>query len=161
MMSDYDDTCLNLVATKVPLIDVRAPGEYITGAIPHSVNLPLMTDEERHLVGRCYKEKGREEALDLGYQLIHGQKRSDRVQDWSSYIAEHPDAYLYCSRGGLRSKIAQQWIKEDTGQDVRKLAGGYKAFRSVLLRQLDPGVISSKPIILGSSCLSKTLRKAL
>ena len=148
-MSDYDDICLEIVATKVPLIDVRAPGEYIAGAIPHAVNLPLMTDSERHLVGRCYKEKGREEALDLGYQLINGQKKSDRLQAWRSYIAEHPDTYLYCSRGGLRSKISQQWIKEDTGQDVRKLAGGYKAFRSVLLRQLDPGALCSKPIILG------------
>lgn len=148
-MSDYDDICLEIIATKVPLIDVRAPGEYTAGAIPHAVNLPLMTDEERHLVGRCYKEKGREEALDLGYQLINGKKKSDRLQAWRSYIAGHPDTYLYCSRGGLRSKIAQQWIKEDTGQVVGKLAGGYKAFRSVLLRQLDPAALCSKPTILG------------
>ena len=148
-MTDYYNTCLDIVTANVPLIDVRAPGEYISGAIPHAVNLPLMTDEERHLVGRCFKEKGQVKALALGHQLIGGQKKSARVRAWSAYIAEHPDTCIYCARGGLRSMIAQQWIKEDTGQDVRTLSGGYKAFRSILLRQLDPAAISSKPILLG------------
>jgi tRNA 2-selenouridine synthase len=56
---------------------------------------------------------------------------------------------LYCSRGGLRSKIAGEWIFEDTGKSVARLQGGYKAFRNYLLEHLRPEWLRSKPIILG------------
>ncbi|HCB40755.1 MAG TPA: tRNA 2-selenouridine(34) synthase MnmH, partial [Gammaproteobacteria bacterium] len=36
-----------LFLNDVPLIDTRAPVEFKRGAFPTSVNLPLMTDEER------------------------------------------------------------------------------------------------------------------
>jgi hypothetical protein len=31
----------------VPCLDVRAPSEYAKGHLPHALNLPLFTDEER------------------------------------------------------------------------------------------------------------------
>ena len=46
--SNYRDLFLD----NVPMMDARAPVEFAKGAFP-VVNLPLMTDEERELVGIC------------------------------------------------------------------------------------------------------------
>ena len=56
----------SLLLSGTRLLDVRAPVEYEKGAFPESVNLPLMTDEERHLVGLRYKEQGQQSAIELG-----------------------------------------------------------------------------------------------
>ena len=61
-----DPQLIDLFTRATPLIDVRAPIEYAAGAIPGSVNLPLMNDEERHLVGLCYKKNGQAAAVALG-----------------------------------------------------------------------------------------------
>ena len=36
-----------LFLTDTPLMDTRAPVEFEKGAFPHTLNLPLMTDDER------------------------------------------------------------------------------------------------------------------
>ena len=47
------------------MIDVRAPLEYERGAFPGSVNLPLLTDSERHEVGAQFKKAGQDAAIAL------------------------------------------------------------------------------------------------
>jgi len=138
-----------IVVEDVPLIDVRAPVEFLTGAIPGARNLPLMDDEQRHRVGKCHKQNGPEAAVRLGYKLVSGDIKKERVTAWRSFLADCPDACLYCSRGGLRSKIAGDWIFADTGKSVARLQGGYKAFRNYLLEHLRPVWLRSQPIILG------------
>lgn len=140
---------LQIVLDKRPLIDVRAPIEFEKGAIPGAVNLPLMTNTERHLVGICYKEKGNEAAVKLGHELVHGDIREARIASWKRYMQQHPDSYLYCFRGGLRSQISQQWLSEASGQEIIRLDGGYKAFRDFLLQSLEPDTQLSKPVLLG------------
>ena len=54
------------------MIDVRAPVEFVSGALPSATNLPLMNDDERHQVGIRYKNNGQQSAIELGHQLIHG-----------------------------------------------------------------------------------------
>lgn len=138
-----------IVTEKLPLIDVRAPIEYEKGAFLNSVNLPLMNDEERRLVGICYKEKGNEEAVKLGHELVCGDIKNKRVDAWKSYINEHPNVLIYCFRGGQRSGISQEWIKEATGKDILRLEGGYKAFRNYLIDALLPSSQEATPILLG------------
>ena len=65
-ISDYRQLLLSSRA----LIDVRAPVEFEKGAFPTFNNLPLMSDEERHLVGLRYKEQGQEAAIALGAKLV-------------------------------------------------------------------------------------------
>ena len=139
----------NLVVNEVPLIDVRAPIEYEKGAFKPSVNLPIMNNEERHLVGIQYKKKGDVAATELGYQLVSGEVKEERIQAWKTYLEQHPDAMMYCFRGGSRSQIAQQWIEENLKLSIPRLEGGYKAFRNYLIEALEPASISVKPIILG------------
>ena len=138
-----------IVIEKIPLIDLRAPMEFEKGAFINAINLPIMNDEERHLVGTCYKQKGNEEAVNLGYQLVAGDIKESRIRAWQDSINNNPETLLYCFRGGQRSRIAQKWVKERTGKDVLRLNGGYKAFRSYLMSQLEPSVQKSKPILLG------------
>ena len=47
-----------LLARRGPFIDLRAPSEFAAGAVPGAVNLPLLTDEERHRIGLTYKTEG-------------------------------------------------------------------------------------------------------
>ncbi len=134
---------------ETPLIDVRAPIEFEKGAFLNAVNLPLMNDKERHLVGVCYKERGNIEATALGHQLVTGEVKEARIRKWVHYINKYPNSMIYCFRGGQRSQLAQQWIKQATGMDVKRLEGGYKAFRRYLLSKLEPHQQTSKPILLG------------
>ncbi|MFZ7121626.1 MAG: tRNA 2-selenouridine(34) synthase MnmH [Eubacteriaceae bacterium] len=138
-----------IVIEKKTMIDVRAPIEYSKGSFINAINLPLMNNDERHRVGICYKEKGNEEAMSLGHQLVCGEVKQARVNAWSNYLHENPNSLIYCFRGGSRSKISQQWIYESTGLLIPRLEGGYKAFRNYLIKALDPVKQNSTPIILG------------
>lgn len=126
------DDFRSIVLNQTPLIDVRAPVEFEQGAFASACNLPLMNNEERHKVGICYKEHGNEVATRLGHQLVNETARAPRVQSWLDFIDQNPEALLYCFRGGQRSKISQQWLKEQ-GRSIVRLKGGYKAFRRYLI----------------------------
>jgi len=117
------------------MIDVRAPIEFTKGAFPSSINAPLMNDDEREAVGTCYKEQGSDAALELGHRLVFGDIKAQRVQQWKNLNKEHFDGVFYCFRGGLRSRITQQWLS-DVGIDRPYVEGGYKAMRTYLLEQL-------------------------
>ncbi len=125
-----------LFLKKIPLIDVRAPIEFQAGHLPHSINLPLMTDHERHLVGICYKEQGQESAIKLGHELVSGENKNNKIQAWIEFLKKNPSAQVLCLRGGLRSQISCQWI---TGAGIHRkpIPGGYKRLRQYLLSQLD------------------------
>lgn len=138
----------SIVLNSTPLIDVRAPVEFEKGSFAHAVNLPIMNDQERHLVGTCYKEYGNDEAVKLGHKLVSADVKEERVKAWRDFIHVNPNALLYCFRGGQRSKISQQWISE-SGMDITRLKGGYKAFRNYLLKETDESCKHFKPIILG------------
>ena len=125
--NDYRALFLN----DVPLMDMRAPVEFVQGAFPMSESHPLMSDTERQAVGTCYKEQGQEAALNLGHSLVNGELKAARVAEWKAFCEANPTGYLYCFRGGLRSQISQQWLKE-AGIDFPYVEGGYKALRRFL-----------------------------
>ena len=120
----------------LPLIDLRAPAEFALGAFPGAVNLPLLTDAERAAVGTRYKQCGQQAAIALGEELVSGAARIARIDAWRGFVAAHPGTLLYCWRGGLRSQIAQQWLR-DSGIDIGRIAGGYKVLRRTCLRAIE------------------------
>lgn len=131
MSADQDDLS-RLLTLDTPLIDVRAPVEYVKGALPTASNLPILNDDERQQIGICYKQRGPAEALALGYQLVSGDTRTARIQGWIDFLERHPAAHLYCFRGGQRSGIACEWLRS-SGWDVPRIDGGYKRLRQHLL----------------------------
>ncbi len=145
-----------------PIIDVRAPIEFLQGAIPGSVNGPILDDVERALIGTMYKQNGPDEALQLGYQIVSGRNKSDKVDFWKKFIHENPETILTCFRGGKRSQITQQFLSEQ-GISVRRIEGGYKSIRQFFIENLDRYSDQQKMILLtGCTGSAKThlLKKA-
>lgn len=136
-----------LLLQNVPLLDVRAPVEFAHGTIPGSVNVPLLNDEERAAVGVCFKNEGQAQAIELGHQLVSGTVKETRLKNWQMFFQQHPNAVLYCFRGGLRSKITQQWLRE-IGVVRPRVEGGYKALRNFLIQSLPQSVEQLKLIII-------------
>jgi tRNA 2-selenouridine synthase len=138
---------LSLFLNDTPLLDVRAPVEFEKGHLPGAINAPLMNDDERHLVGICYKEQGQSKAIELGHQLVQGDIKAQRLDAWKHFCTQHPDGYLYCFRGGLRSHLSRQWIAQ-AGIDYPLVEGGYKAMRRFLIDQLEQQIASETFYIL-------------
>lgn len=132
-----------LLTAGVPLIDLRAPKEFSAGAVPGAVNLPLLSDDERHQVGLTYRQRGQAEAIAIGESLVSGTVREARIAGWLSFAGAHPEAWLYCWRGGLRSEIVQGWLA-DRGTRLPRVEGGFKALRTACIDTLE-GAPGEKP----------------
>ncbi|MDD0995170.1 tRNA 2-selenouridine(34) synthase MnmH [Pseudomonas sp. TNT2022 ID1044] len=143
--TDYRDIFLN----DRPMMDARAPIEFSKGSFPGVVNLPLMNDHERQRIGTCYKQQGQQAAIEMGHQLVSGAVKAERIQAWADFARAHPDGLLYCFRGGLRSQIVQQWLKDEAGIDYPRVGGGYKAMRTFLLEAVDQAVAQCDFVLLG------------
>lgn len=114
------------------LIDVRAPIEYRHAHIPNAINIPLFDDNERALVGACYKQEGKDKAVDLGLKIVGPKLYSlvNQARNLNSPLT------VYCARGGMRSS-SMQWLLSFSGLKVNQRQGGYKAFRSEVLEILN------------------------
>jgi len=146
-----------LIKNKIPFIDVRAPSEFILGAVPTSKNLPILSNNERTEVGKMYKENGNEAAIEKGYSLVNGKIKDKRISNWIKFVKKNPQAQMYCARGGQRSKIAQNWLKE-IGVDIDIVEGGFKALRNTCIEVLDSASSDNKEwiIIAGKTGSGKT-----
>lgn len=144
-----------ILRDNTPVIDVRAPIEFERGALPNSFNVPILTDEERHRVGLAYKRDGDAAATALGYKLVSGTHKTDRVRAWARLVESQRDIALTCWRGGQRSQIAQQWLAV-AGYDVPRLAGGFKSMRQYSLEVLARGGERDWLVLAGSTGVGKT-----
>ncbi|WP_107852434.1 tRNA 2-selenouridine(34) synthase MnmH [Oceanimonas marisflavi] len=154
-MPELETDLDRLLAEDVPMLDLRAPVEFIQGAFPASTNLPLMTDDERAQVGTCYKQQGQQAAIELGHRLVAGEVREARLQGWLNWLNEHSNGVIYCFRGGLRSQTVQQWLA-DAGRPVARVKGGYKALRRRLLTELEQGFAGPGFVLTGLTGSGKT-----
>lgn len=139
----------SLFTNNTALIDTRSPIEFKEGAFPHAKNLVLMNDKERELVGICYKNNGKDKAIELGHSFVQGDRKIQRMSKWLKFINNNPNGALYCFRGGMRSQIAQQWINEEFGINYPRIYGGYKALRRFLIDQTERIMINITPIVIG------------
>lgn len=148
---------ISLLQKQTPLIDVRSPIEYKKGALPNSINLPILLDDEREQVGKAYKKLGPGPATDLGFKLVSRDIKEKRVNNWLNFISNNPSAQIYCARGGQRSKIAQTWIAE-RGVNISKIDGGFKSLRNECLNIIDEACIDEKKwiVIAGMTGTNKT-----
>lgn len=138
-----------------PIIDVRAPVEFAEGALPNSVNLPILEDEERAVVGTTYKQSGSEAAIALGHKLVNGAVKEARVGAWRRWIKQNPHAVITCFRGGMRSGLAQEWLTQ-VGVETPRVKGGYKAMRRFYLEQLESLPNHSWMVVSGATGAGKT-----
>ncbi len=115
------------------IIDVRTPLEWQADRIPGATNAPVLTNEERVLVGTRYAESAFE-AKKIGAALVaknialalESQFR-DRPRDWRPLV--------YCWRGGNRSN-ALATVMHRIGWKTAVLEGGYTAYRRFVIEDL-------------------------
>jgi|AGTN01.2.fsa_nt_gi tRNA 2-selenouridine synthase len=112
--------------TKV-VIDVRSPCEHIIENIPGSVNVPLLSDEERAIVGTTYKEQGELTARRQALSIV-SPKMPELVDQIISLKRPGHALIIHCWRGGLRSEAVASFLSV-VGVDSFRLSGGYKAWR--------------------------------
>jgi len=117
------------------VIDARSPAEFAEDHLPGAINLPVLDDEERRVVGTLYKQVSALEARKVGAAMASRRIAShletvvaDKPRDWRPLV--------YCWRGGQRSG-SLALVLSQIGFRTGQLAGGYKAFRGVVREQLD------------------------
>ncbi|MDO9552018.1 tRNA 2-selenouridine(34) synthase MnmH [Rhodonellum sp.] len=111
----------------LPILDARSESEFIQSHIPGALNLPILNDGEREIVGTLYKQEGNESAVLKGFELVG--PRFHQIQ--KEVLLNYPDKkiLLYCWRGGMRSQILS-WLLGMVGFEVFRLKGGYKTYRT-------------------------------
>jgi tRNA 2-selenouridine synthase len=109
-----------------PVIDVRSEGEFEEGHISGALNIPLLTNDERAIVGTTYKKKGQAEAIREGFRLV-GPRLADIIQQ-TEKITNRKEFLVHCWRGGMRSSNFHQFA-EMAKMKSHVLKGGYKAYR--------------------------------
>ena len=109
------------------IIDVRSPAEFALDHIDGAINLPVLSNEERSLVGITYKQESRFKARKIGAALIaKNTARHLETELFSNKREWRP--LIYCWRGGQRSS-AFSTILAEIGWRPTLLNGGYKSYR--------------------------------
>ncbi|CAH2936948.1 MAG: Selenophosphate-dependent tRNA 2-selenouridine synthase [uncultured Paraburkholderia sp.] len=116
------------------IIDVRTPLEFADDHIPGAMNAPVLSNEERVIVGTMYKQVSPFEATKVGAALVarniarHLETTfADRPRNWRPLV--------YCWRGGKRSGSVTTLFNM-IGWPARQLDGGYKTYRRATVEAL-------------------------
>lgn len=117
------------------IIDVRSPSEFAEDHLPGAVNFPVLNDSERVRVGTLYKQSSAFEAKKIGAAIV---ARNIASHIEVSFLGK-PKGWkplIYCWRGGSRSG-AMSHVLRSIGWPTLQLEGGYKAWRSQVLSDLE------------------------
>lgn len=113
------------------IIDVRSPCEFRAEYIPGAVNVALLQDDERAIVGTTYAVEGEMVARRQALKII-----SPKIPDLVDRIIEQKKTgqhiVIHCWRGGLRSETVASFLTV-VGIDCWRLTGGFKAWRRVVI----------------------------
>jgi len=109
------------------VIDVRSPGEFALDHLPGAINLPVLSNDERALVGTLYVQDSRFRARRIGAALV----ARNVARHLEGPLQDRPGSWaplIYCWRGGQRSN-AMATILSQVGWRVTLLEGGYRTWR--------------------------------
>ena len=117
------------------VIDARSPAEFALDHIPGAVNYPVLSDEERVIVGTLFKQQGSFEAKRVGGAFV----AANLARHLQGPLADRPARWkplIYCWRGGMRSGSMVTWFRL-VGWDAQQLQGGYKSWRRHVIALLE------------------------
>lgn len=128
------------------LIDVRSPAEFAEDHVPGAINLPALSNAQRHEVGTIYKQISAFDGRKIGAGMV--------VRN----VADHIDGPLmekdgawrplvYCWRGGQRSGVFSTLLSE-IGWRADTIKGGYTAFRRLVKASLYDDPLAHRFILL-------------
>lgn len=116
------------------IVDVRTPLEYAEDHIPGALNAPVLSNEERVIIGTMYNQVSPFEATRLGAAMV----ARNIAQHLETTFAERPRNWrplVYCWRGGKRS-ASMTIMLNMIGWRARQLEGGYKSYRRSIVAAL-------------------------
>ena len=116
------------------VIDVRTPLEFAEDHVFGAINAPVLSDEERIVVGTMYKQVSPFEATKHGAALV----AKNIARHLETLFADRPINWkplIYCWRGGKRSASMTAWFRM-IGWKACQLEGGYKVYRHHVLERL-------------------------
>ncbi len=137
----------------VQFIDLRSPIEFEEAHIPGAINIPLLEDDERKIVGTIYKQHSPDLALEEGFGFI-----APKLPDICLKIKNIGNAYypvIYCWRGGMRSQALSNVLDIMSIKHFR-LYGGYKAFRNYVLEYFSQPFKQNVIVLDGLTGVGKT-----
>ncbi|MBF8983035.1 tRNA 2-selenouridine(34) synthase MnmH [Lutibacter sp. B2] len=114
---------------KVLFIDVRSQSEFEDGTIKGAINIPILDDEERALVGTIYKKESVDKATTEGLKYASS-KLAKIYEKIKEYASIYDEIVIFCWRGGMRSSSLCTIINMLKVENVYKLEDGYKSYRS-------------------------------
>ena len=137
------------------IIDVRSPSEYAEDHIPGAINLPVLSDAERARVGTVYVQQDRFLARKVGAALV----ARNAARHLEGALADRPGGWrplVHCWRGGQRSGSFAA-ILGQIGWRVDVVAGGYKAYRQLVVAALYKRPLAAAPVLIdGGTGTAKT-----
>lgn len=117
------------------VIDARSPSEFALDHLPGAINLPVLDDDERALVGTVNAAESAFAAKRLGAAKVSARisailagPLADKPHDWKPLV--------YCWRGGNRSGSLATVLAR-VGWHTAVLSGGYKAYRRWVIDQIE------------------------
>ncbi|MDP3494050.1 MAG: tRNA 2-selenouridine(34) synthase MnmH [Hyphomonadaceae bacterium] len=137
------------------IIDVRSPGEFAEDHIPGAVNLPVLDNDERAVVGTTYVQESRFLARRMGAALVA--KNIGRHLDGAlADMGPNFKPLVYCWRGGQRSN-SMALVLAQVGWRTLVLQGGYKTYRRAVQQRLYDGELGFRFVLLdGGTGTGKT-----
>ena len=137
------------------IIDVRSPAEYDDDHIPGAISLPVLDNDERARVGTIYKQVNPFTARKIGGALV----ARNAARHIEGPLADKPGGWrplVYCWRGGQRSGSFAT-ILAQIGWRTELIAGGYKAYRSLVVQTCYDTPIAAPVVLLdGNTGSAKT-----
>lgn len=145
----------SLNKNSVAYVDVRTSKEYNESTIPGAINIPILSNQERKIVGTIYNNESPAAAKMKGVEFI-----SPKIPKLVKKIKELRHKYNYvivfCSRGNLRSKSLVTFA-DLAGLKAFQLKGGYKSYRHFILDQLEDYKLKNQFLVIhGNTGVGKT-----
>jgi tRNA 2-selenouridine synthase len=134
------------------IIDVRSPGEFAEDHIPGAVNLPVLDNQERAIVGTIYVQESRFLARRVGAAKV----ASNISRHLETTLADKPADFrplVYCWRGGQRSN-SMALVLAQVGWRTIVLQGGYKTYRRAVQKRFYQDELGFRLVLLdgGTGC---------
>lgn len=118
-------------------VDVRSESEFFEDAIEGAVNIPILRDKEREIVGTTYVRESVEKAKDQGIEFASA-RLPLIFKEFQALIKanEGKKIIVYCARGGMRSGSIHALLNS-IGIHILKLKGGYKSYRAFIVKKME------------------------
>jgi len=137
------------------MIDVRSESEFLDYTIPGSINIPILSDKERELVGYTYTNVSKDEAKILGIEYV-SKKLPTLFKEILSLQDKYNNLIFFCARGGYRSSSITA-LMQSIGINANKLIGGYKGYRNYINKNLNSLIEPIELVVLyGNTGTGKT-----